>query len=102
MRLSKSSFLESQVELCTATIQSTAWVTTGAACQRPAMSWRALRPYPGMRACREGSSPYVIQGVSATVRGQAKLNDEGEPQGGNRQAPEPPDTQCIGVQQEGW
>jgi hypothetical protein len=26
-------------------------------------------------------SPYVIQGDSATVRGQAKLSGEGEPQG---------------------
>lgn len=47
-----------------------------------------------MRACREASSPYVIQGVSATVRGQAKLMCEGEPQGDNRLAPEPPDTQA--------
>ena len=39
-----------------------------------------------------GSSAYVIQGVSVTVRGQAKLVDEGEPQGEHRQAPEPPDT----------
>jgi len=38
------------------------------------------------------SSAYVIQGVSATVRGQSKLYGEGEPQGVNRQAPEPPDT----------
>jgi hypothetical protein len=36
-------------------------------------------------------SPYVIQEFSATVRGQAKLKGEGKPQGGNRQAPEPPD-----------
>jgi len=38
------------------------------------------------------SSAYVIQGVSATVRGQSKLSGEGEPQGVQRQAPEPPDT----------
>jgi hypothetical protein len=38
------------------------------------------------------SSAYVIQGVSATVRGQSKLKCEGEPQGESRQAPEPPDT----------
>jgi hypothetical protein len=36
-------------------------------------------------------SPYVIQGVSAVVRELAKLEGEGEPQGGQRQAPEPPD-----------
>jgi len=30
-----------------------------------------------MRACRNGSSPYVIQGVSATVRGRSKLMGEG-------------------------
>ena len=38
------------------------------------------------------SSAYVIQGVSATVRGQSKLFGEGKPQGVHRQAPEPPDT----------
>jgi hypothetical protein len=38
------------------------------------------------------SSAYVIQGDSVTVRGQSKLFGEGEPQGENRQAPEPPDT----------
>jgi hypothetical protein len=35
------------------------------------------------------SSPYVMQGFCVTVRGQAKLNDEGEPQGEKRQAPGP-------------
>lgn len=33
------------------------------------------------------SSAYVIQGVSATVRGQAKLFSEGEPQGAIRRPP---------------
>jgi hypothetical protein len=51
-----------------------------------ALSWYASE---GKRVSR---SPYVIQGVSATVRGQTKLISEGEPQGDNRQAPEPPDT----------
>jgi hypothetical protein len=46
------------------------------------------------------SSTYVIQGGSATVRGQAKLFGEGEPQGAKRQAPEPPDTP-QGVEQAG-
>jgi hypothetical protein len=41
---------------------------------------------------RAKSSPYIIQGYSAAVRGQTKLLGEGEPQGDNRQAPEPPDT----------
>jgi len=41
---------------------------------------------------RARSSPYVIQGDCATVRGLAKLSGEGEPQGEPRQAPEPPDT----------
>ena len=36
-------------------------------------------------------SPYIIQEFSVTVREQTNLLDEGEPQGGNRQAPEPPD-----------
>ena len=51
-------------------------------------------PYPGIRAVGNEfpCSPYVIQGFSATVRGQTKLFGEGEPQGVDRQAPEPPDT----------
>jgi len=37
--------------------------------------------------------------VSATVRGRSKLMCEGEPQGGNRPAPEPSDTPSEGVDQ---
>lgn len=109
MRLSKSSSLESQVELCAATIQSASWrhdqcrvsATSDELAGAEALSWYASVPKGLSEHDLKVSSPYVIQGVSATVRGQTKLMCEGEPQGGNRQAPEPPDTPGKGVGQEG-
>ena len=64
------------------------------------LSWYASVPKGLDHLDLKVSSPYVIQGVSVTVRGQSKLLDEGEPQGENRLAPEPPDTPGKGVDQE--
>lgn len=85
-------------------------------CERPARSGRALVSLSWYASVAKGldgldkldhqldlklNSPYVIQGVSATVRGQSKLSGEGEPQGENRLAPEPSDPPSEGVDQEG-
>lgn len=101
MQLSKDRYLESQVKICTATIHSVVRrherrrvsASSEELAGAEALSWYTS---VGKRVSR---SPYVIQGDSATVRGQAKLCYEGEPQGGNRQAPEPPDTPGRGVGQ---
>jgi len=81
--------LESQAEICTADIRRAICAKFDTERERPALGWRALETLSWYTS---ESSTYVIQGVSATVRGQSKLNGEGEPQGVTRQAPEPPDT----------
>ena len=59
-------------------------------------SWRALL---ALSWYTSANSPYVIQGVSAAVRGRSKLLCEGEPQGVKRPAPEPSDPPIAGEDQ---
>jgi hypothetical protein len=59
-------------------------------------SWRALL---ALSWYASANSPYVIQGVSAAVRGRSKLLGEGEPQGEKRPAPEPSDPPIMGEDQ---
>jgi len=68
--------------VCTAGNRPAIWPQVDVASERPARGcWRTLETLSWYSS---ESSAYVIQGVSVTVRGQAKLFNEGEPQGEQR------------------